>query len=58
MYKGIIDKTIINVTLKLKSDKYYETKLFFKMDKYYERKKYLLIITKYSINTFFKVNND
>jgi len=28
--------TIINVALKLKSDKYFETKLFFKMDKYCE----------------------
>ena len=34
--QGIINKLIINVALKLESDKYYETKLFLKNDIYYE----------------------
>jgi len=36
IYKGIIDKTIINFALKLEMDKYCETKLISKIDMYFE----------------------
>ena len=41
--------------MKLESDKYYETKLFFKIDKYYETNgvlRYLLIGIEYSLHFF------
>jgi len=43
--KGIIDKTIINVALKLKMDKYCETKLISKMDIYFKMERVVFKFT-------------
>jgi len=65
-YKGIIDKTTINVALKFEMNKYCETKLISKMDIYFETEevltnfyfeRYIILINRSDVSTYINYSN-